>query len=142
MTSWLPDVNVWLALHSERHEHHAAALAWFDAVDENESLVFCRQTQLGLFRLLTNAAVMGEESLNQRQCWAIYEEWLGEGRAVLGAEPDGMEAAFRARTNATHRATKNWTDSYLAAFAETAHLRLVTFDKALAGSTNGALLLN
>ncbi len=142
MTSWLlPDVNVWLALHAKRHEHHRAAQDWFDALDEHHTLLFCRQTQLGFFRLLTNPVVMEEETLTQRQCWAIYQEWLGEGRAVLQREPAEIEAAFRARTSAAEAATKTWTDAYLAAFAETADLTLVTFDKALASKTKGALLL-
>ena len=142
MTSWLlPDVNVWLALSTERHQHHRTTLAWFETLDETQPLVFCRQTQLGLFRLLTNPAVMGEETLTQRQCWAIYEEWLGEGRAILQPEPPEIDAAFRARTLAPEPATKTWTDAYLAAFAEAGHLTLVTFDKALAGRAKGAVLL-
>jgi predicted nucleic acid-binding protein len=27
----LPDVNVWIAAVSDRHEHHAAARHWFDS---------------------------------------------------------------------------------------------------------------
>jgi toxin-antitoxin system PIN domain toxin len=142
MTSWLlPDVNLWLALHAERHEHHEVAKAWFDALDEYRTLVFCRQTQLGLFRLLTSPVVMGDETLTQRQCWAIYQEWLAAGRTVLQPEPAEIEAAFRARTSVAEPATKMWTDSYLASFAETARLTLVTFDRALAGKTKGAVLL-
>ena len=142
MTSYFPDVNVWVAIHAERHEFHTTARAWFEGLDEQQMLVFCRQTQIGFFRLLTTAAVMGTETVTQRQCWAIYEEWLGKGRAVLQPEPPGTEAAFRGRTQAAEPAPKTWMDAYLAAFAETAHLTLVTFDKALAGKTSGAVLLS
>jgi uncharacterized protein len=116
------------------------AQAWFDGLDE-QMLVFCRQTQLGFFRLLTNPAVMGDETVTQRQCWAIYEDWLVGGRAVLQAEPPGIEAAFRARTLALEPAHKTWLDAYLAAFAEAAGLTLVTFDRTLAGKVKGAVLL-
>jgi uncharacterized protein len=140
MTSWLPDVNVWLALHFERHEHHRIAHAWFDTFDELQPLIFCRQTQLAFFRLLTTPAVMGTDTLLQRQCWAIYDKWITGGRAIHRLEPSGIELAFRARTLATEPAPKTWMDAYLAAFAETANLTLVTFDKALAARAEGALL--
>jgi len=141
MTSWLlPDINVWVAMHHQLHEHHRMAEAWFEGLDE-EMLVFCRQTQLGFFRLLTSPAVMGDETVTQRQCWSIYEEWLAGGRAVLQLEPPGIEAAFRARTLALEPAPKTWMDAYLAAFAEAAGLTLVTFDRALAAKAKGAVVL-
>lgn len=116
------------------------AEAWFDGLDD-QMLVFCRQTQLGFFRLLTNPAVMGDETVTQQQCWAIYEEWLAEGRAVLQIEPTGIEPAFRARTLASEPAHKTWMDAYLAAFAEAAGLTLVTFDRALAAKVEGSIIL-
>lgn len=141
MTSLLlPDTNVWVAMHHERHEHHRTAQAWFDGLG-SEMLVFSRQTQLGFFRLLTTFAMMGDETVSQRQCWAIYEEWLAGGRALLRAEPPGIEAAFRKRTVALEPAPRTWMDAYLAAFAETAGVTLVTFDRALAGKVKKAVLL-
>lgn len=142
MTSLLlPDVNVWVAMHYQRHAHHRATLGWFNALDQRGVLVFCRQTQLSLFRLLTTDAVMGRETLTQRECWSLYARWLAGGRAQEWPEPPGVQEAFRARTMAKEPAPKIWADAYLAAFAEMAELTLVTFDKALAAKTKGALLL-
>jgi uncharacterized protein len=142
MTSLLlPDVNVWVALHHRRHSHHSVALEWFNSLDLDVVLVFCRQSQLGMFRLLTSENVMGNETIPLRQCWEIYEQWLGSGRAIEKTEPAGILGAFRARTCSDEPSPKTWTDSYLAAFAETAGLTLVTFDKALAARTKRALLL-
>lgn len=142
MTSWLlPDVNVWVALHHQLHAQHRAALGWFNALDEGSTLVFCRQTQLSLFRLLTTNAVMGNETLTQRECWSLYARWLAGGRAQERPEPPGIQQAFRARTMAKEPAPKTWMDAYLAAFAEAAGLTLVTFDKTMAGKAKGALLL-
>jgi len=142
MTSWLlPDINVWVALHHQRHAHHRPTLGWFDSLDEQSVLVFCRQTQLGFFRLLTTSAVMGRETLTQQQCWERYAQWMAGGRAVERPEPAGIREVFRARTMATEPAPKTWMDAYLAAFAETAECTLVTFDKALAAKAKGSLLL-
>jgi predicted nucleic acid-binding protein len=53
-----------------------------------------------------------------------------------------MEAIFKARTDSNQVSPKVWNDAYLAAFAEAAGLTLVTFDRALAGKTKGAVLLS
>jgi predicted nucleic acid-binding protein len=67
MRSFLfPDVNVWLALTYGRHIHHATAARWLDGLTD-ASLYFCRFTQLGLLRLLTNEQVMAASVLNQRR---------------------------------------------------------------------------
>lgn len=138
----LPDVNVWVALHHQKHLHHRSALEWFNGLEERTTLVFCRQSQLGLFRLLTTSAVMGNEVSTQQQCWTIYEKWIAGGRAVMQPEPLGIDPVFRARSRVAQPAPKIWTDAYLAAFAETTGLTLVTFDKALAAKTRGTLLLS
>jgi hypothetical protein len=31
---WLPDVNVWIALVANRHEHHATARRWFESATQ------------------------------------------------------------------------------------------------------------
>ena len=54
----LPDVNVWIALAAEGHVHHLPARKWF-AAQPTASVAFCRITQMGLLRLLTNSNVMG-----------------------------------------------------------------------------------
>ena len=136
----LPDINIWVAMHHRRHGHHTTAKAWFDGVDDG-MLVFCRQTQLGFFRLLTNPAVMGEETVTQKECWAIYENWIASGWAMMQSEPSGIDPAFRARTRADEPATRIWMDAYLAAFSEAAGLTLVTFDRGLAARVRGAVVV-
>jgi hypothetical protein len=140
-SSIFPDVNLWLALSHDIHIHHITAIRWLAAQDEARTFVFCRQTQLALFRLLTTEAVLGSEVRSQRQCWEIYDRWIEGGKAVLAAEPAGMDAALKLRTFAESPSPKAWADAYLAAFAETAHLTLVTFDRALAAKAKGSILL-
>jgi uncharacterized protein len=137
----LPDINVWVALHHQVHEHHGKALAWFDGLDPDCELVFCRQTQMGFFRLLTTETVMGDEILTQRQCWTLYQRWISDGKASLEPEPATLGRLFEQQTMADTLSPKRWADAYLSAFAEAASLLLVTFDKALAAKVKGAVLL-
>jgi toxin-antitoxin system PIN domain toxin len=140
-SSVFPDVNVWLALNYPPHIHHETADRWYASFHPSPILVFCRHTQLGLFRLLSMESILQQDALSQRRCWEVFDEWIGSGDAVFAEEPAGIEIAMRARTAAESASPKMWADAYLAAFAETAHLTLVTFDRALAGKAKGAVLL-
>jgi toxin-antitoxin system PIN domain toxin len=140
-SSLFPDINVWIALTYEGHVHHARAVEWFGALDQDASLIFCRLTQLGLLRLLTAAAVMGDEVMTQPEAWAAYDRWRQDDRVELMDEPSGLERRFRALTRRRNPATKDWADAYLAAFAAAGELTVVTFDRALRGRSKGAVLL-
>jgi uncharacterized protein len=134
-------VNVWFALQHEIHPHHKAARAWGESLDADAQVYFCRFTQLGLLRLLTNASAMGADVLTQSQAWRIFDALLAHpGNRILD-EPSGIDPQFRRFTDRREASTKQWADGYLAAFALTAGVRLVTFDKALANKTNDAVLL-
>lgn len=134
-------MNVWLALTHEIHPHHKAARAWSETIPDDTVLFFCRITQLGLLRLLTNQSAMAEEALTQQQAWEVFDALLASPSNRMTDEPAGVDSHFRARTSSPEASTKQWADGYLAAFAEAAGLQLVTFDRALAGKTKNALLL-
>ena len=140
-TSLFPDVNVWVALTYEGHVHHATAAFWFAELSPEATLAFCRFTQIGLLRLMTAAAVMGDEVMTQPQAWAAYDRWLRDPRVTLGDEPPEIEPRFRALTRRRQPATKDWADSFLAAFATAGHLTLVTFDRGLRAKAKSAILL-
>jgi uncharacterized protein len=136
-----PDVNVWLALTYEGHVHHPAAKQWFEELDVDARLVFCRLSQISLLRLLTTQAVMGDEVMTQAKAWRCYDRWLEDSRVILLDEPPIIEQAFRSLSQQTRPSPKDWADAYLAAFASASGMRLVTFDQALLGKVNGALIL-
>lgn len=140
-TSLFPDINVWIALTYEGHVHHAKAAAWFAALSPDAAFVFCRFTQLGLLRLLTADAVMGDEVMTQPEAWVAYDRWLQDPRVELVDEPAEIETRFRALTRLRQPATKDWADSYLAAFAAAGQLTLVTFDRGLRAKVKAAILL-
>ena len=137
-----PDINVWLALSYERHVHYAAARAWFESLGADARICFCRFTQIGLLRLLTTDAVMGgDEVLSQVDAWGVYDRWLEDDRILIVEEPSTLEPRFRAFSQHQRPASKDWADSYLSAFAETAGLQLVTFDRALGSRPRSIVLL-
>jgi uncharacterized protein len=142
-TSFLfPDINVWIALTIERHVHHIRATKWFGSIGGSGRLFFCRFTQLGLLRLLTLEAVMGQkEVMAQAEAWKTYDRWLQDERIGFLDEPPEIEAAFRGLTQSGQAAPKDWADSYLAAFAMAAQLTLVTFDQALLSKARQLVLL-
>ena len=133
MTSCFPDLNVWLALSVPGHVHGANAWKWLRSLPDDITLIFSRQTQLGLLRLLTNRPAMGEYTLTLGKAWAVYDRWLDDPRVELYPEPRDLEAGFREVTApfAALAASKMVGDCYLLAFAKHNHASLVTFDKAL-----------
>lgn len=136
-----PDVNVWLALVYEQHIHSPIALEWYEGLKSSTTLVFCRHTQLGLFRLLSTESVMKQDVLNQRQCWEAYDPWVESGLAFVAQDPVGLESKMRMGSSEGSISPKAWADAYLAAFAEAGNLTLVTMDRALAVKAKGAVLL-
>ena len=140
-SSVFPDVNVWLALTTAQHVHHLVARDWLADLDEDSQLVFCRFTQLGLLRLLTSEAVMGEDVMNQVQAWDAFDAWARHVRIDFLDEPAALDGRFRAATRSRRPATRDWADAYLAAFAGVAHLTIVTFDRAMRTKARPIILL-
>lgn len=136
------DVNVWLALSSRDHSHFESAWAWYKGLPPRTVLLFCRITQLGLLRLLTTQSVMGRGTLTQAQAWEAYDALLKTAGAKFVDEPGGMESIFRSLSGAQQASPKDWADSYLSALSFAAGVPLVTFDRALAGKTKDAVLLD
>lgn len=134
-SSLFPDVNVWLALSHSVHTHHRIATDWFQSLPEC-GLFFCRFTQLGLLRLLTTPQVMGTEVLTQRGAWQVYRKWYEDSRIEFHREPESpaFEVLFHQLSLKPHASPKVWADAYLAAFAKSSGLRVVTFDRSFPGA--------
>lgn len=123
----LPDINVWLALACEDHQHHLRARRYW----ENEGaprLVFCRVTMLGLLRLATNASVMQNRPFTPAEAWKIYRDFIALPEVTFLGETLDLEVQFAAYSEAAGFPANRWTDAYLAAFAHGTGCRLVSFD--------------
>ncbi len=125
---YLPDVNLWIALTVSGHVQHRAAMAWL-AEAGDETLAFCRVTQMGFLRLLTNERVMADDAFTADRAWRLLERIQREDRVIFSQEPAGLDRAWQKLTAAHKTGANFWTDTYLAAFAESAGCTLVTFDR-------------
>ena len=134
-----PDVNVWLALVAEDHVHHEAAKRWWEA-DDSERIAFIRLTQIGLLRLLTNAAVMGNPRTMQ-EAWAAHDRLYSDDRVDFLHEPPGVEKRFRTYASEQSASPKLWADAWLLAFAEASGGTIVTFDRPLASRSPASIWL-
>jgi toxin-antitoxin system PIN domain toxin len=85
-------------------------------------------------RLLTNRAVLGAYGLpplTNSEAWAVYRRTRVDDRVKMQSlEPDGIESQWREFSLRTESAPKLWMDAYLAAFAVTGAITLVTTDGA------------
>lgn len=130
----LPDINVWLALAVEEHPHHAAARDYWAGASAAAvparvpGIWFCRVTMLGLVRLLCQPKVVGEGALALDQAFALYGRFRALPQVGLLADAEGCEARLQALVSAAPLPARLWTDAYLAAMAQSAGLRLVSFD--------------
>lgn len=133
MSRYLPDVNVWVALTLKGHVHHTAALDWFNAIEKERSIAFCRQTQAGLLRLLTTHAVMAAHRLpafSNADAWKILMSWTGQPTVFFADEPVDLEERWRSLAAIRSASPKIWMDTYLAAFTSCSGFRMVTNDRA------------
>ena len=123
----LVDVGVWLAAVWGRHIHNPVATDWFGT--EADGIAFCRVTQMGLLRLLSNPAIMGEDAIERSQAWRTYDQLWADERVLWADEPAELDAVWRAISARDDKSHKLWTDDYMAAFAQASDATLITLDR-------------
>lgn len=126
----LLDVGVWLAAVWSGHVYHPPVASWFG--EQSDSFRLCRVTQMGLLRLLSNPAVMGDDVLSRSEAWGVVDQLRADDRILWSGEPGQLEQAWRAISAREDNSHKLWTDDYLAAFAQAAGFTLVTLDTGFA----------
>ena len=86
MPECLCDINFLLSIVTDRHKGFSVSTSWLDQ-QGNSSLGLCRLTQLGLLRLLSTKAVMGEDVCSQEQAWHVWEQLQSDQRFSFWNEP-------------------------------------------------------
>ena len=128
MRSYLADINFWVTLVLDSHTGHVAAQAFFDSLLRDQ-IWFCRLTQIGFLRMVTNRSVMGAKVLTQQKAWQLYDRLCEDERIQYLQEPLHLEPRFRRATQGQLPAHKAWLDAYLAAIAGEVGLAVATFDR-------------
>jgi toxin-antitoxin system PIN domain toxin len=128
MRSYLADINFWVALVLDSHTGHVTARDFFDSLSRDQ-LWFCRFSQIGFLRMLTNGSVMGRQILTQQKAWQLYDRLCGDERIQYLVEPLTLDSRFRRLAQGRLPAHKAWSDAYLAAVAGEAGMALATFDR-------------
>lgn len=123
----LLDVNVWLALATEDHQHHQRAKLYWEQ-ESAAKLAFCRVTMLSFLRLSTNPKVMAGQPFSAAEAWAAYRAFLALPEIELVSENPKLESIMAKLTDYPNFPQSRWTDSYLASVALSSNLRLVSFD--------------
>jgi len=115
----------------QQHPHHQRAINWWrrKVLPDGQEVLFCRVTQLGLLRLLSNETVMGASRRTPREAWRDYDRLRAQGPIGYLHEPDDVDQVLRSHTLDESASASLWTDAYLAAFARAADVRLATFDR-------------
>lgn len=107
----LCDVNVLLALVTDRHALHGLSVRWSESIPAAGAVV-CRVAQMGLLRLLNNPAVMQEDVLDTASCWALWRRLLEDERFRFAPdEPPDLDAAFERFTIGRAFSPRLWTDA-------------------------------
>ena len=122
------DLNVVFALVNERHAFHQRACAWLDGQDAGLRIGICRLTQMGLLRLLCNAAAMDGDPLTLPDAWKIYADLIRDPAVGFIPEPDGFQADWIALCRPYGASPKVVSDAYLAAIAIRLDRPLASFD--------------
>jgi toxin-antitoxin system PIN domain toxin len=123
----LPDVNVWVALTAKGHIHHDRAHEYWQQ-QAHERIAFCPATAMGMLRTLTNRHSLEGEPLTVKEAWDVYREWRRNPIVGYKREPKTCNVQIDRLVTAGQIRPRTWSDAYLAAFAQSAGMRLITFD--------------
>ena len=141
----LLDLNAWLALILEGHGQHSIVRRWY----ETETLApgdlsFCRSTEIGFLRLLTQQRVMsacGLDALNNEEAVRFLSQVQRDEAIGIVGEVAGTRALWLALSRSRQASPKIWMDAYLAALTITQDMELVTFDQGFRNYRDSGLSL-
>jgi len=126
------DSNIWVALTFPPHPFHPAATAVLATCAENVHACFCRSSQQSFLRLITTATLARTyrfPELDNQQAIEILTGYLELPFVDFLNEPPGIHELWLHLANRNTASPKVWMDAYLAAFAISGKLPLVTTDK-------------
>ena len=131
MPGFLFDTNVWIASVFPAHPHYTRAQRALHGASHVLPAVFCRATQQGFLRLATTQALIQTfdvDGFSNRDAVAALKALLNLPQVVERPEAPGLSAIWHKLASRDTAAPNVWMDAYLAAFAITGGLQMVTLD--------------
>ncbi len=131
MPGSLVDTSVWVAAAFQRHPAHRMAEDELNAANRRGPLCFCRATQQSFLRLITTPALLRQyqaEGFTNREALVEYTLLRNQLAVTEIDEPPGTAALWHRLAVRDSASPKVWMDAYLAAFAISGGLELITLD--------------
>ncbi len=131
MPGSLFDTSVWLAAAFPTHSFHAEARQSLQRAKPAEPVVFCRSAQQSFLRLASTPTLLkayGATGLTNRDALIAVDAPTRLPQVCERDEPPGTSALWQRIAARDTASPKVWMDAYLAAFAISGGLRLVSLD--------------
>ena len=109
------------------HIHRERAQEYWQE-EANPAVAFNAVTMLGLVRICSNAPIFAGERIQPEAAWGILQNWMQMAEVSYLPEPSECRETLDELVTAGLVIRRTWTDSYLAAFAMSGDLRLISFD--------------
>ena len=141
-SAFLLDSNIWVALAFEKHPAHLSALDTFANASPTRPACFCRATQQSFLRLASTPAIFrsyGVSAMTNDDVLRSFELFTSLETVAFRDEPSGLAALWPRLAARSSASPKVWMDAYLAAYAITAGLTMVTADSDFKGFKAGGL---
>ncbi|MFO0802196.1 MAG: TA system VapC family ribonuclease toxin [Gemmataceae bacterium] len=131
MPACLVDTNIWVALAFEAHPAHDLAAESFAQLTSAEPALFCRSTEQSFLRLATTPRMLkhyGADAVTNEQALDTLRHFQSHPAVAFRPEPAGLVPVWHRLAGLSSASPKVWMDAYLAAFAITGGLRMLTLD--------------
>lgn len=145
MPGSLFDTSVWLAAVFPTHPFHPVARRCLLNASPAAPAIFCRSTQQSFLRLSSTPALLqayGATGLTHRDALLALGALMALPQVTESEEPPGTFALWQRLAVRDSASPKVWMDAYLAAFAISGGLRLVTLDRDFGSFTTHGLELD
>lgn len=132
MPASLLDSNVWLAAAFAEHPAHAVSRRVLCSASPDEPALWCRATQQSFLRLASTPVITqayGVPKASNGDAWAAMQTFLALPQVDGIDEPPELGRTWCRLGAIEQAAPKRWMDAYLAAFAITADLALISLDQ-------------
>lgn len=131
MSASLFDTSVWIAAVFTTHAFHRQAQQALEEATSAHPAIFCRFTHLSFLRLASTPALVkiyGANAMTNHDALVALEALLALTQVCEREEHAGVGALWHRLAARKSASPKVWMDAYLAAFAITGGLRMVTLD--------------